>query len=573
MSIFKRNHSTQAPQRANESLLKDFLDHFNCKYQTDENKENRLKRFFFDFEGGHFIAIVYENKPGIEFLFPRFISTNIDNINTLRMIVNRANAIDVLYKFSYNYEEENDVVWADISFFVQSFSFDELKNFLELCFVKQRHFDEAFSDALKDSSNSKTNDMELEAKKRLRERFLFNQITFEKQDEELQFRPSDLERLTLERLMNSLHRAPGDKYTSMQLVKNGKITDFNTHEEIANFDLSSALITNNEFDATHAVANIQYTRFGQAECDNTVCPLLATITFIQDGSDGSSLYYRLKVNIDSVMPTDKFVTEDLDSHPHFFSLLVAHDIADTKKKMQEFDYMWKDIQIKTRDNQLDDLTEEQQFIVNITFPNAAYYAYWGKRYFRQERYYDALSYLECAFQILQSDICNLKDKEKDSLAEICHFIGICYFKLKLYKMAYYYLEFISDYGKINYATSFINMLHHANDVRIFRHIRQILNEIRANFNIDDYNPNDEDSDIPEHIVNFVSELRRINASALLQFNQIDDAENEFRNLLNDPQSQQYAQEHLDIIQSIRNKKAQTQTSDKNSPATAKDGKN
>lgn len=559
MSIFKRNRSTQAPQPANESHLKDFFNNFNCKYQTDENKEHHLKRFFFDFEGGHYIAIVYEDKPGVEFIFPRFITTNIDNINTLRMIVNRANAVDVLYKFSYNYDEESDEVSADISFFLQTFSLDELKNFLELCFVKQRHFDDAFSSALKDASNSKTSDMELEAKKRLRERFLFNQTTFEKQ--EFQFRPSTFERLTLGRLIDTLHKAPGFKFTSMQLVKNGKITEYNTHDDIAEFDLSSALITGNKFDATHAVATIQYSRISQPDSETAVWPLMATITFIQDGTDGTSLYYYLKINTNNVLPVDQFFTNDIDTHPQFFSLLVAHDIADTKKKMQEFDYMWKDIQIKMRDNQLDDLTEEQRFIIDISSSNAGYYAYWGKRFFRQKRYYDALSLLECAFHIMQDNIYNLSDKEKDTLAEICHFIGICYCKLKLYKQAYFYLEFISDYGKIDYATSFINMLHQANDARIFRHIRQILNEVRAHFNIDSYNPDDEDSDIPEHIVNFVSTLRRINASALLQFHQIDDAENEFKNLLNDPLSQQYAQEHLDIIQSIRDKNAQLHATD------------
>lgn len=558
MSIFNRNRSTQAPQPANESHLKDFFNNFNCKYQTDENKEHHLKLFFFDFEGGHYIAIVYEDKPGVEFIFPRFITTNIDNINTLRMIVNRANAVDVLYKFSYNYDEESDEVSADISFFLLTFSLDELKNFLELCFVKQRHFDDAFSSALKDASNSKTSDMELEAKKRLRERFLFNQTTFEKQ--EFQFRPSTFERLTLGRLIDTLHKAPGFKFTSMQLVKNGKITEYNTHDDIAEFDLSSALITGNKFDATHAVATIQYSRINQPDSETAVWPLMATITFIQDGTDGTSLYYYLKINTNNVLPVDQFFTND-DTHPQFFSMLVAHDIADTKKKMQEFDYMWKDIQIKMRDNQLDDLTEEQRFIIDISSSNAGYYAYWGKRFFRQKRYYDALSLLECAFHIMQDNIYNLSDKEKDTLAEICHFIGICYCKLKLYKQAYFYLEFISDYGKIDYATSFINMLHQANDARIFRHIRQILNEVRAHFNIDSYNPDDEDSDIPEHIVNFVSTLRRINASALLQFHQIDDAENEFKNLLNDPLSQQYAQEHLDIIQSIRDKNAQLHATD------------
>ena len=409
--------------------------------------------------------------------------------------------------------------------------------------MEQRRFSNAYQNLVE---NNTSDDPETDNKNKLRQRFLIKQQEFLTQHQDLQFRTDQLQQLTLLQLMTKLEDAQSLHFKSLQIVRDGQLDTFEGHDAIGSFNLSSAIIEDNEFKADHAVAIVHYNKL--SEFDDIETPeqdLIATITFKSDGSDGSTLYYRVNVTLDFYRTqSDKPAINIPDKVSHF-SLLVAHDIADPKKKLQEFDYMWKDAQIKLRDNQTDELTDEQRAILYISVPSIAYCTYWGKKYYYEQRYYEALLFLEAAYQSWNKNFFNLSEKEKSAFYDICYHIGFCYCELKLYKQAYYYLDIVGDIGRIDFAMEHVNTLANASDIRIFRTIGNILNDVQEQYNLND-------DDVPENITNFVSFLRRRNAYSLIEFGKLDDAEEEFKKLLNDPLSHDYALQELAYIKNLRN---------------------
>ncbi len=543
MSIFNIfNSGTRHTDNASlEDQFKQVMHSLNCKCERDDFDDNR--RYFFDFQGGHFIAIFYKNCVGVEIIYPRFLSIDTTDVNALRMLINQANAANIVFKFTYSINEEKNDVDVSLSFFVNSFNDSQLQALLEQCFMEQRRFSNAYQNLVE---NNTSDDPETDNKNKLRQRFLIKQQEFLTQHQDLQFRTDQLQQLTLLQLMTKLEDAQSLHFKSLQIVRDGQLDTVEGHDAIGSFNLSSAIIEDNEFKADHAVAIVHYNKLSEFDdIDTPEQDLIATITFKSDGSDGSTLYYRVNVTLDFYRTqSDKPAINIPDKVSHF-SLLVAHDIADPKKKLQEFDYMWKDAQIKLRDNQTDELTDEQRVILYISVPSIAYCTYWGKKYYYEQRYYEALLFLEAAYQSWNKNFFNLNEKEKSAFYDICYHIGFCYCELKLYKQAYYYLDIVGDIGRIDFAMEHVNTLANASDIRIFRTIGNILNDVQEQYNLND-------DDVPENITNFVSFLRRRNAYSLIEFGKLDDAEEEFKKLLNDPLSHDYALQELAYIKNLRN---------------------
>lgn len=561
MSIFNRFKQASAAQPQVEDLFKQFLNSYNCHFNTDHNEEDHLHRYYFDFQGGHFIAIFYPNIPGVEIIYPRFLDTLPDNINVLRSLCNRANSLNICYKFYYNIEEEDNSASATVSFFLTTFGNDHLKNMLEHCFVEQREFNDAFNRALDDAKNADSADFEADVKNRMREKFLLRQQEFQTQHPNLQFRTDQVQKLTLSQLMLRLEEAQSLNFSKMHIVKNGQLQSIEGNENIANFNLSSVIIENNSFSADQAVAIVHYNKVSTFDNDETVRQdLISTITFKRDDADASSLYYRLQVTIDNDQPITKEPAPRSTNKVNSFSLLVAHDLSDPKKKLQEFDYMLKDAQIKLRDKQLDELTDEQKLILNIDIPNVSYCVYWGMKYYRQQRFYEALHFLEAAYEPWRKSFFTMNEDEKSSFFDVCYHIGFCYCELQLYKQAYYYLDIVGDIGRIDFAVEHVNALANAGDVRIFRTISNILHDIGEQYNLED-----EEEEVPSHICNLVSFLRRRSAYSLIEFGKLDDAEEEFKKLLDDPLSHDYAIQELAYIQNLRNATANGPANDENTP--------
>jgi len=100
----------------------------------------------------------------------------------------------------------------------------------------------------------------------------------------------------------------------------------------------------------------------------------------------------------------------------------------------------------------------------------------------------------------------------------------------------------------------VNVLANAGDIRVFYYIESYLKMIHDNFgNNENY---------PENIAAFASFLKRRRAYSYVEFGKLDDAEREFKDLLDDPFSKDYAINELAYIQRLKKKCGNKSADDK-----------
>ncbi|MBQ5508734.1 MAG: hypothetical protein IIT96_03125, partial [Muribaculaceae bacterium] len=226
----------------------------------------------------------------------------------------------------------------------------------------------------------------------------------------------------------------------------------------------------------------------------------------------------------------------------FTSILLAYDRRDIKQKQQEFDYMWKDALIKDRDND-PSITSDEMLLCQITSPAVGLSFYWGKRCFAAGLFAQALKHFLNAYNKEKT----LTAKVTDAMEQLCYYIGFCYSEMGMYDRAYYYLELNRNSGEISHCSELINVLANSGDLRAFHYLRAYMKTIDENFTDAD--------EIPENVKKFMSFLKRRHAYCLINAGMLDQAEKEFKELLDDPLSSDYAQGELQYIQLLREKQA------------------
>ena len=228
-------------------------------------------------------------------------------------------------------------------------------------------------------------------------------------------------------------------------------------------------------------------------------------------------------------------------NPTLKLVLAAYDRVTDEQRQQEFDYMWQDARIKIRDGE--PLSEQQQLIYDVARANIAYNLYWGKSLMLNKRYYEALLHLENAYRDIQPEFFNLSDEVKATFMDVCYSIGFCYNELQQYDKAFYYLHFFAGDHNVRTTTEWVNCLANAHDIRVFKVIDECLGTIG-----EEYKNADE---IPEQLHAFVNFLRRRRAYALIDFNDLDEAEKAFKDMLEDPDNSDYAMGELAYIARLR----------------------
>lgn len=526
-----------------EKSLQDFLMRRNCVFTVEESDDNHMIRYVFDYQGGHFVALLYQDVPGVEVVFPRFVFVPMKLLQEVRSCCNHYNTSMAQFKFIYAIDEESNTISVSQAAYVPMHVTDCFSHLLESFFVVNRDFCDFLENVSSHAEGLEADDFESHLTRQVREMFLLRQQEFKSQDVSLQWRPNDLEHLTMGQffynMFSDLHEA---KFCRLQVITEG-LSLVEGHEVIAGTDLSSFLISDTGgtpvFVRAQAVAVLHFVMSQVSGGEERVM----IFNFRQAGNDDSSLYYRISALLEAE-EASRF--HSLNSKDAMFSpvtVLVARDFAGDEKRLQEFDYMWKDAQIKKNEGREHELTGEQRLIGDVTDVNVAHCLYWGRRYMSEKRYYEAIIYLKNAFCALRLSFFELSKEMKKNFFDICYYIGFCYCDLKLYDKAFYYLHIISVHGRIDYSMEYVNMLANSGDIRIFTVIERMLEDIDENFGDDD--------EIPDNIQDFFNFLRRRRAFAFISFGKLDKAEKEFKAMLNEPDNRDYAIKELAFIQRQR----------------------
>ena len=472
MAPIRKTKKTKWEQSATEKALLSFFDLYNCKFTTE----------------------------GVEVIFPCIAEGEMGYYTMVLSLCNRFNRLSLRYKFSYELDDDKKMVTVHMSFFAETVDALTFEDNLQHIFADARAFGEAFDQELGMAKRDNGADLGHAFAADERETFLLRHMEFSSQSAQFQFRPNDVEHLTVGQLVdNLLDRAPL-VFTRLQVVT-GTLNEITDREAIENFDLSTALIDGTgsqaKFACDSAVVVLHYITPGVAgETERTI-----TFMLRNEGSDGDTLYYRINVLVE---PRDTSLRNALDSAsddvmPSTITLLVARDLTSTLKKRQEFDYMWKDAAIKLKEGKESELSETQKFVADVKKPDIAFNMYWGHECMCRERYYEAVLYFKNAYNAMRLNYFAMDKKSKSM------FYGLC--------------------------------------LRVFQFIEDIMGDIKEEY--------DQDEELPERVQRFVDFMRRRRAFSLITFGELDVAESEFKQMLNEPENRDYAIDELAFIQHKR----------------------
>ncbi|MBQ7691256.1 MAG: hypothetical protein IJT30_08745 [Muribaculaceae bacterium] len=540
-----------------------FLKHSNCDYNMTEEPEDNQSRFVFDYQAGHFVAVVKGGNVGVEVTYPSFFETPPTELQLVRAMCNHANQASTIHKYVYTFDEEDNCLRLHLSFFCNIVNPEQMTFLLKSCFFFQRDFVDDYKKSKEGQSQSGSDDVEASVQAQRREREL---VALQEEHHD-PTRPHgwhtscETKHLTMnDFIVHALNISTYDP-RELVVVRDGVVAERIADGDLAReFDLARLLVEGEGKEAILAHDNavvILRLRLWATDCDNNDNEeRVLTITALPDGSDDKSLYMRLTacLSATSISRTNSLASSQLTKS---VSVLAAYDRVTDKQRQQEFDYMWKDARIKIRDGEK--LTEQQQLIYDVARSNIAYNLYWGKTLMLNNRYYEALLHFRNAYRDLLPEFFNLSDEVKSTFMDLCYNIGFCYNELHQYEKAFYYLHFFDGDRSVRTVTEWVNCLANGRDIRVFKAIDDCLSSLTEQYKNAD--------DVPDYIASFINFLRRRRAYALVDFNDLDAAEKVFKEMLEEPENSDYALDELRHIARLREQHAENALPD---PATATD---
>jgi tetratricopeptide (TPR) repeat protein len=154
------------------------------------------------------------------------------------------------------------------------------------------------------------------------------------------------------------------------------------------------------------------------------------------------------------------------------------------------------------------------------------------------------------FNSYRCDFFEMGSEGKHLFMEVAYKLGFCYNELGLYKQAFYYLDLIASDGNIRHTMELVNAMANGKDLRLFNYTEEIMDEVKRNFDQDD---------LPENIKDFINFLRRRRGYAYIDFNQLDQAEKVFTQMLGEEDNADYAINELAYIKKLRQQRGEDMT--------------
>lgn len=526
----------------NRRIVSKALKALNCTGEWRKEGDAALVRY--TFQSGHFGIRIIGNCPQVELSYLFFAEAEMKDINIVRHVCNHFNINSTGPRFSYSINEEKNIIDMHILtplLLDDDRAKDILSSAMVDMFLWQNSFIRSLTDVKKEAKSSATSDLEWSEKEVARDFFLLREQELRHQKKGAEWRQNDKETATLKQWMDKVFGLVDVVFSELMVVTD-TVTVINDRESIASYNLSDTLIADGAFVRQKAVLDLVF--FLPAHPTTR-----RRMTFSIQQADGCEdvLYYQV---VATLLPLPSGIGRPLHSKEvqvQSHSVLLAYDLRSTKQLQDEFVYMWKEAKSKVANGEENQLTEEQRLIANVESVDAARFVYRSRTLHRQKRYYEAISCLENAYRLLNSNIDKKSLEERNLFLEVCYMLGFCYNELQQYDRAYYYLTFVTGVNRTLYAEEYVNCMIYLGDYRSLMTIDGILEDLHNSI------VEDEEGEVEQSVHPFLQFLYRRKAYVLVELHKFDEAEEMLRQMIDDPESGDFALDELAYIQQLREK--------------------
>ena len=526
----------------NRRIVSKALKALNCTGEWRKEGDAALVRY--TFQSGHFGIRIIGNCPQVELSYLFFAEAEMKDINIVRHVCNHFNLNSTGPRFSYTINEETNIIDMHILtplLLDDDRAKDILSSAMVDMFLWQNSFMRSLTDVKKEAKSSATSDLEWSEKEVARDFFLLREQELRHQKKGTEWRQNDKEAATLKQWMDKVFGLVDVVFSELMVVTD-TVTVINDRESIASYNLSDTLIADGAFVRQKAMLDLVF--FLPAHPTTR-----RRMTFSIQQADGCEdvLYYQV---VATLLPLPSGIGRPLHSKEvqvQSHSVLLAYDLRSTKQLQDEFVYMWKEAKSKVANGEENKLTEEQRLIANVESVDAARFVYRSRTLHRQKRYYEATSCLENAYRLLNSNIDKKSLEERNLFLEVCYMLGFCYNELQQYDRAYYYLTFVTGVNRTLYAEEYVNCMIYLGDYRSLMTIDGILEDLHNSI------VEDEEGEFEQSVHPFLQFLYRRKAYVLVELHRFDEAEEMLRQMIDDPESGDFALDELAYIQQLREK--------------------
>lgn len=526
----------------NRRIVSKALKALNCTGEWRKEGDAALVRY--TFQSGHFGIRIIGNCPQVELSYLFFAEAEMKDINIVRHVCNHFNLNSTGPRFSYSINEETNIIDMHILtplLLDDDRAKDILSSAMVDMFLWQNSFIRSLTDVKKEAKSSATSDLEWSEKEVARDFFLLREQELRHQKKGAEWRQNDKEAATLKQWMDKVFGLVDVVFSELTVVTD-TVTVINDRESIASYNLSDTLIVDGAFVRQKAMLDLVF--FLPAHPTTR-----RRMTFSIQQADGCEdvLYYQV---VATLLPLPSGIGRPLHSKEVqvlSHSVLLAYDLRSTKQLQDEFVYMWKEAKSKVANGEENQLTEEQRLIANVECVDAARFVYRSRTLYRQKRYYEAISCLENAYRLLNSNIDKKSLEERNLFLEVCYMLGFCYNELQQYDRAYYYLTFVTGVNRTLYAEEYVNCMIYLGDYRSLMTIDGILEDLHNSI------VEDEEGEVEQSVHPFLQFLYRRKAYVLVELHRFDEAEEMLRQMIDDPESGDFALDELAYIQQLREK--------------------
>lgn len=537
----------------NRRIVSKALKALNCTGEWRKEGGAALVRY--TFQSGHFGIRIIGNCPQVELSYLFFAEAEMKDINIVRHVCNHFNLNSTGPRFSYSINEETNIIDMHILtplLLDDDRAKDILSSAMVDMFLWQNSFIRSLTDVKKEAKSSATSDLEWSEKEVARDFFLLREQELRHQKKGAEWRQNDKEAATLKQWMDKVFGLVDVVFSELTVVTD-TVTVINDRESIASYNLSDTLIADGAFVRQKAMLDLVF--FLPAHPTTR-----RRMTFSIQQADGCEdvLYYQV---VATLLPLPSGIGRPLHSKEvqvQSHSVLLAYDLRSTKQLQDEFVYMWKEAKSKIANGEENQLTEEQRLIANVGSIDAARFVYRSRTLYRQKRYYEAISCLENAYRLLNSNIDKKSLEERNLFLEVCYMLGFCYNELQQYDRAYYYLTFVTGVNRTLYAEEYVNCMIYLGDYRSLMTIDGILEDLHNSI------VEDEEGEVEQSVHPFLQFLYRRKAYVLVELHRFDEAEEMLRQMIDDPESGDFALDELAYIQQLREKDKTGGTDESNS---------
>ena len=537
----------------NRRIVSKALKALNCTGEWRKEGDAALVRY--TFQSGHFGIRIIGNCPQVELSYLFFAEAEMKDINIVRHVCNHFNLNSTGPRFSYSINEETNIIDMHILtplLLDDDRAKDILSSAMVDMFLWQNSFIRSLTDVKKEAKSSATSDLEWSEKEVARDFFLLREQELRHQKKGAEWRQNDKEAATLKQWMDKVFGLVDVVFSELTVVTD-TVTVINDRESIASYNLSDTLIADGAFVRQKAMLDLVF--FLPAHPTTR-----RRMTFSIQQADGCEdvLYYQV---VATLLPLPSGIGRPLHSKEvqvQSHSVLLAYDLRSTKQLQDEFVYMWKEAKSKVANGEENQLTEEQRLIANVESVDAARFVYRSRTLHRQKRYYEATSCLENAYRLLNSNIDKKSLEERNLFLEVCYMLGFCYNELQQYDRAYYYLTFVTGINRTLYAEEYVNCMIYLGDYRSLMTIDGILEDLHNSI------VEDEEGEVEQSVHPFLQFLYRRKAYVLVELHRLDEAEEMLRQMIDDPESGDFALDELAYIQQLREKDKTGETDESNS---------